>query len=91
MNLGCAQSRVSYIRLSPPEMRGSDRKIWQRNESGDPQAGIAASHFNGADEGTRTPTPLQEHGPEPCASTNFATSARIAVNLLAAGKVTGPL
>ena len=30
----------------------------------------------GAEEGTRTPTPLRAHGPEPCASANSATSAR---------------
>src|SRR6202035_2589069 len=29
----------------------------------------------GAIEGTRTPTPLRVHGPEPCASANSATSA----------------
>ncbi len=36
-------------------------------------------NFNGdfgAEEGTRTPTPLRVHGPEPCASANSATSAR---------------
>src|SRR5579863_5962576 len=31
---------------------------------------------HGAEEGTRTPTPLRVHGPEPCASANSATSAR---------------
>jgi hypothetical protein len=31
----------------------------------------------GAEEGTRTPTPLRVHGPEPCASANSATSARM--------------
>src|SRR5438477_7592623 len=30
---------------------------------------------NGAEEGTRTPTPLRVHGPEPCASANSATMA----------------
>src|ERR1700678_3487961 len=30
----------------------------------------------GAEEGTRTPTPLRVHGPEPCASANSATTAR---------------
>src|SRR5215470_3211252 len=30
---------------------------------------------HGAEEGTRTPTPLRVHGPEPCASANSATSA----------------
>src|SRR5579859_7948488 len=29
----------------------------------------------GAEEGTRTPTPLPVHGPEPCASANSATMA----------------
>src|ERR1017187_5709343 len=32
----------------------------------------------GAEEGTRTPTPLRVHGPEPCASANSATSALLA-------------
>jgi hypothetical protein len=31
--------------------------------------------FSGAIEGTRTPTPLPVHGPEPCASANSATMA----------------
>src|SRR5260370_36600243 len=31
--------------------------------------------MNGAIEGTRTPTPLRVHGPEPCASANSATMA----------------
>jgi hypothetical protein len=31
--------------------------------------------FFGAIEGTRTPTPLPVHGPEPCASANSATMA----------------
>ena len=34
----------------------------------------------GAEEGTRTPTPLRVHGPEPCASANSATSATDAAN-----------
>ena len=33
------------------------------------------SRFAGAIEGTRTPTPLRVHGPEPCASANSATMA----------------
>src|SRR5689334_22847032 len=42
----------------------------------------------GAEEGTRTPTPLRVHGPEPCASANSATSASDWRNLLriASGK-----
>jgi hypothetical protein len=36
-----------------------------------------ASDSPGAAEGTRTPTPLPEHGPEPCASANSATAALI--------------
>src|SRR6185312_8258054 len=40
----------------------------------------------GAEEGTRTPTPLRVHGPEPCASANSATSAmRCARGLPGAG------
>ncbi len=34
-----------------------------------------AKKINGAIEGTRTPTPLRVHGPEPCASANSATMA----------------
>src|SRR6266404_648604 len=41
----------------------------------------------GAEEGTRTPTPLRVHGPEPCASANSATSASDHV----AGRPTGRL
>ena len=33
------------------------------------------AEFSGAIEGTRTPTPLRVHGPEPCASANSATMA----------------
>src|SRR5580698_538175 len=32
-------------------------------------------NVTGAIEGTRTPTPLRVHGPEPCASANSATMA----------------
>ena len=35
-----------------------------------------SSHFRYADERTRTSTRFPGHGPEPCASTNSATSAR---------------
>ena len=41
-------------------------------------AAVRLSHWKisfGAEEGTRTPTPLRVHGPEPCASANSATSA----------------
>src|ERR1700758_1053576 len=34
-----------------------------------------SSELTGAIEGTRTPTPLPVHGPEPCASANSATMA----------------
>ena len=36
---------------------------------------------DGAEEGTRTPTPLRAHGPEPCASASSATSAIEAVSV----------
>ena len=39
----------------------------------------------GAEEGTRTPTPLRVHGPEPCASANSATSARYTNPAVSAG------
>src|ERR1700757_3791948 len=37
--------------------------------------GTDGNKNHGAEEGTRTPTPLRVHGPEPCASANSATSA----------------
>src|SRR5882672_884764 len=40
-------------------------------------AGGVAQNVDGAEEGTRTPTPLRVHGPEPCASANSATSASV--------------
>jgi hypothetical protein len=44
-------------------------------------------HWNlGAEEGTRTPTPLRVHGPEPCASANSATSARVEASEILAGQ-----
>ena len=36
---------------------------------------VTTNQNRGAIEGTRTPTPLRVHGPEPCASANSATSA----------------
>src|ERR1700719_3175565 len=42
----------------------------------------------GAIEGTRTPTPLPVHGPEPCASANSATMA--IWNLLCSGGLKPP-
>ena len=41
---------------------------------------------NGAIEGTRTPTPLPVHGPEPCASANSATMAILDCNAAAAAR-----
>ena len=40
--------------------------------------------FHGAEEGTRTPTPLRVRGPEPRASANSATSARDTVSAASA-------
>src|ERR1700678_2998828 len=37
--------------------------------------GSGENFYFGAIEGTRTPTPLPVHGPEPCASANSATMA----------------
>src|SRR5271167_2131813 len=45
-----------------------------------PETGAVSMSY-GAEEGTRTPTPLRVHGPEPCASANSATSAREATEL----------
>ena len=36
---------------------------------------VRSTQNRGAIEGTRTPTPLRVHGPEPCASANSATMA----------------
>jgi hypothetical protein len=48
----------------------------QDSGSRDPVAAPYHSEIKaGAEEGTRTPTPLRVHGPEPCASANSATSA----------------
>src|SRR6478735_3015710 len=48
-----------------------------REEETSPSATLDRSfrENSGAEEGTRTPTPLRVHGPEPCASANSATSA----------------
>src|SRR5260370_31911473 len=53
--------------LSGREQRGSS--------SGEIRAKTKDPERVGAEEGTRTPTPLRVHGPEPCASANSATSA----------------
>src|SRR5271170_7135246 len=50
------------------------------NSGDSPQGTI----FFGAIEGTRTPTPLPVHGPEPCASANSATMAIWTCNAAAA-------
>ena len=44
---------------------------------------FAFENFFGAIEGTRTPTPLPVHGPEPCASANSATMALLNQNAAA--------
>src|ERR1035438_517204 len=59
------------------------RKTWRRRrdsnlsrfEGVSEAKDLAKDH--GAGGGTRTPTPLRVHGPEPCASANSATSARV--------------
>src|SRR6185503_2984830 len=45
------------------------------NDNSHPRWLIPDVKMFGAEEGTRTPTPLRVHGPEPCASANSATSA----------------
>jgi hypothetical protein len=47
----------------------------QLNKMSDPQAAHLHLEAFGAEEGTRTPTPLRVRGPEPRASANSATSA----------------
>src|SRR5215472_18158501 len=52
------------------------------------RASVLFGDFYGAEEGTRTPTPLRVHGPEPCASANSATSAS---DFRSKATLTGPL
>src|SRR5579883_1018759 len=47
---------------------------WPADAREEGEGGVESE--DGAEEGTRTPTPLRVHGPEPCASANSATSAR---------------
>src|SRR5437016_9298804 len=54
--------RITRCGAPPPGPRG-------------PHAGL--EWLPGAEEGTRTPTPLRVHGPEPCASANSATTAAL--------------
>src|SRR5579871_3949503 len=46
---------------------------WPADAREEGEGGVESE--DGAEEGTRTPTPLRVHGPEPCASANSATSA----------------
>ena len=48
---------------------------WLESKSAPKGARKFQREINGAIEGTRTPTPLRVHGPEPCASANSATMA----------------
>jgi hypothetical protein len=47
----------------------------QNNQDGLQAVHLVEPKIVGAEEGTRTPTSLRTHGPEPCASANSATSA----------------
>src|SRR5580698_3796685 len=58
--------------------RGNAKKEAKRKEKAAPTSQTTHSSLFttfGAIEGTRTPTPLRVHGPEPCASANSATMA----------------
>src|SRR5581483_12496226 len=59
---------------------------WPADAREEGEGGVESE--DGAEEWTRTPTPLRVHGPEPCASANSATSASDWRNLLriASGK-----
>jgi hypothetical protein len=74
----CAKSgdlrRSSPNRESSCTAKSASHKHPGRKKSRAPR-GISHSNFPGAIEGTRTPTPLRVHGPEPCASANSATMA----------------
>jgi hypothetical protein len=66
-NVGPEQDRMILNRyLEPTTGRGYKREISEVP---------TVYKISGAEEGTRTPTPLRVHGPEPCASANSATSA----------------
>src|SRR5580693_4760390 len=59
--------------------RGNAKKEAKRKEKAAPTSQTTHSSLFttfGAIEGTRTPTPLRVHGPEPCASANSATMAK---------------
>ncbi len=52
------------------------RRAWANQKAGGKLSRLGPT-CSGAEEGTRTPTPLRVHGPEPCASANSATSASV--------------
>jgi hypothetical protein len=66
----CARLRHREIAAPPPETRRHTQRCLNR-----PALASQIVFVFGAEEGTRTPTPLRVHGPEPCASANSATSA----------------
>jgi hypothetical protein len=69
---------IDFGHRSIPERRLSDVKAGiGQQKCPDSQMLDRAFQTIGAEEGTRTPTPLRVHGPEPCASANSATSARV--------------
>jgi hypothetical protein len=68
-----------HVHLSPSYLRADPHKVGTKlighgRVRGEGEVNYLISF--GAEGGTRTPTPLRAHGPEPCASANSATSAR---------------
>jgi hypothetical protein len=69
--LGCPGERSEALRAPQVQMSRQTAGVktaetFERNQP---------KRILGAIEGTRTPTPLPVHGPEPCASANSATMA----------------
>src|ERR1035437_5402638 len=62
------QESVGMTKVLAQQNRQPRPFRWKRKD-------LRPLQINGAIEGTRTPTPLRVHGPEPCASANSATMA----------------
>ena len=84
---GSRRARLPLRRTAPPDREWREAPPFAHPGARRPRDGSPRPDRNpsrsareekrfGAEEGTRTPTPLRVHGPEPCASANSATSAR---------------
>ena len=71
--LGNSDSCSGLHAISPASQLRAPRN--STNQKSEHPERCSLNNF-GAEGGTRTPTPLRVHGPEPCASANSATTAR---------------